>query len=160
MNKIGEYSVADDVIINLLESNNLDQSFKIELVKNIEEDRVIQNVDLAESVFDWWSDGTIVFYSFEILEAMFKSTTNFDKKIVMLLHFAERLDEEQIKSLTILIGGEFEKLFTPYQKPKFEKKTKVKSLLELLKEKDLISSITENKKTINVFPFNKKQRKY
>src|SRR5699024_81964 len=94
VNKIGEFSLADDLIIKLLEPNNLDQSFKIELVNNIEEDRIIQNVDLAESVFDWWSDSTIVSYSFEVLEAMFKSATNFDKKIVMLLHFAERLDEE------------------------------------------------------------------
>lgn len=155
VNKIDEFSIDDNLIIKLLESNNLDQSFKIELVYNIEENKILQNSVLAKSLFNWWSNDIEISYSFEVLEFMFNSVTNFDKKIVMLLHFVERLGEEQIKSLTTLIGGEFEKLFTPYQKPKFEKTPKVEEFLKLLEEKNLLSSIKIKKKTIYAYPYNK-----
>lgn len=155
IDKIDEFDIGDDVLIEILKSADIKQIYKIGIVENIEEDRITSNSKLAKCIFNWWTSNTDISFSFEVLETMFNSNTNTDKKMDMLLHFVAKLDKEQFKALTMLLGEEFEKLFIPHQKPKFEKYGNTLKFIEILKDRELISSFKVDGIDIKAFPFNR-----
>lgn len=155
IDKINEFDIGDDVLIEILKSADIKQIYKIGIVENIEEDRITSNSKLAKCIFNWWTSDTNTAFNFEILEAIFKSNTDTDKKVIMLLYFIDGIEKEHLKTLTILLGDEFKELFTPYRKPKFEKSGNTLKFIEILKDRELISSFKVGRTDIKAYPFNR-----
>lgn len=106
-------------------------------------------------VLEWWPSNVILEIEYDGLVAVFEVKGNPNKKTRILLKFFEGLNIEQIKALTELIGEEYEKLFIPHQKPKFEKSSDNLKLISRLDKLHLISSYRAGKSLIKAYLFNK-----
>lgn len=155
VNEINKFDIEDDILIKIINSEDIYNSNKIEIVSNIEDDRIIANIRLAKSIFQWWVADCGISFSFNALQAFLNINAGCNKKIKMILHSIEKLSKTELKDLTKLLGEEFEKLFTPHQKPSFEKNEDTLKLIKLLKQNKLISSFSIEEETVRAYPFNK-----
>lgn len=155
VNRLMEYEINDDIIIDILKSDQIYKHHKVTIVNSIEETRIVSNSHLAQGVLEWWPSNVMLEIEYDGLVAIFEVKGSLNKKVGILLKFFEDLNNEQIRTLTEVIGGEYEKLFIPHQKPKFEKSSDNLKLISKLDELHLISSYRVGRSSIKAYPFNK-----
>lgn len=155
VNQLLEYEVSDDIIIDILKSDRIHRHHKEGIINSIDETRIISNFSLAQCILGWWPSNVMLEIEYDGLVAIFEVKGNPNKKVGILLKSFESLNKEQIRILIELIGEDYEKLFIPHQKPKFEKSSDNLELISRLKKVHLISSYRVDKSSIKAYPFNK-----
>jgi hypothetical protein len=118
---------------------------KLEIIKNFDDNVIIQNPKIARIVCDLLPENEYVSLRYEVLDAMFKTDASILKKCTLLnIHF-ENLNNEQIQGLTEKLGDDYGRLFIKQNKPSFANKPYNLKLIENLQSKSLISSFSIDK---------------
>lgn len=63
---------------------------KTEIVKVIDESRMISNSKFAKAIFEWWLPNSNLGFEFDVLEALFKIDQEPNKKVLMLLTYFDK----------------------------------------------------------------------
>lgn len=111
---------------------------KIFLIKNLDENTIISNKIIAESIFKILPHEEYVPLSFGVIESLFKIDGSLLKKVTLLnLHF-DYLENSEVKSLIEKLDGSYKKIFQKQCKPHFPNTPQNDTLFRKLKERNLI----------------------
>ena len=147
LSSIETFTFEQDDIVLLLKSSAVSKSNKIELINSFNLEVIIENNKIAQAVCDVIATSPQhVSLDYEHLESLMKSTSNIDNRIKVLNKYLDILDDAQLENLIKPLGNKYQQLFVQRKRPIFPKSEHLLTLLEELKNRDLISSIDKRKK--------------
>ena len=111
---------------------------KIFLIKNLNEETIISNKIIAESILKILPHEEYLPLSYGVIEYLFNVDGSIPKKITLLnLHF-DYLKNSQVQSLIEKLDGSYKKIFQKQCKPHFPNTMQNDTLFSKLKERNLI----------------------
>lgn len=110
---------------------------KLSIIKAIDDEIIIQNSSIADTVCSMLSTEYIPL-RFEVLDAMFKAHPSSQNRITLLNLHLEHLEDYQVKSLVEQLGKRYAKLFKKQHKPVFTNNSYNFGLFQKLQERGLI----------------------
>lgn len=153
--RFSEFSLDSNDWFLLFKSSNFTLKEKIELIKNIDDNIIIQNPKIAEIVCYLLPTNEYISLRYEVLFTMFKANPSVEKRIELLNIYFDKLDEEQIQKLTEQLGDDYSKIFMKQHKPVFNKADFHYTFFEKLRQRGLIIRYEDVEKSNEIKVFAK-----
>ncbi|HCA08100.1 hypothetical protein [Chryseobacterium sp.] len=137
---LGTYALDDKSIILLLGLFKINNKTKIEVIKNMEPDKILNNKDIAIIVCSILSESDYISLEFQFLEGIFKNTKSVENRIKLLNIQFDKLSIEEISNLIKTLPYPYSDVGVSRRRPTIPKNEHNTVFIKNLSNKGLISS--------------------
>ncbi|UZD22958.1 YobI family P-loop NTPase [Algoriphagus halophytocola] len=150
---IEELVIDDELIIQILESKEIKQEGKFQLLNKIDGQKMIDNFKIASLASDILAISPFMSLNYEQLNKMFRFNFNWERKINLLLKHFDYLKYEELISLSEKLTSDkhYADLFQTRKRPTFEKNNLNRDLFVKLEKKGYIKRFDINPKNEDEF---------
>lgn len=146
-----KYSVDEkDIILLLGQLNKIVNETKIEIIKKIDSDIIINNKDIAIIVCAILSKSAYIPIEYHILEGIFKNTTNVENRIRLLNIQFQKLSVEEISNLIKTLPYPYSDIAVNRKRPSIPLNNHNREFVNSLNNQGLISSFEVKKDEIKI----------
>lgn len=129
-----------DIILLLGQLNKIDNQNKIEIIKKIDSDLIINNKDIAIIVCAILSNSAYVPLEYQVLEGVLKNTTSIENRIKFLNIQFENLSIEEISNLVKILPYPYSDIAVSRKRPTIPLNSHNREFVNNLDSQGLISS--------------------
>ena len=144
--KFSDYTLDNEDLFALLSSVAITQKNKIEIIKLLDNDVIIQSKRIASTVCDILSSTDYIELEYEVIESLVKHSNSTENRIKLLNKNLDKFSNQEITTLVTLLGDKYEEIFIKQHKPKFPNLYYNNGLFVILKNKGLIKNFEADKK--------------
>jgi hypothetical protein len=144
--KFSDYNLDNEDLFALLSSVAITQKNKIEIIKLLDNDVIIQSKRIASTVCDILSSTDYIELYYEVIESLVKHSNSTENRIKLLNKNLDKFSNQEITTLVTLLGDKYEEIFIKQHKPKFPNLYYNNGLFVILKNKGLIKNFEADKK--------------
>lgn len=129
-----------DIILLLGQLNKINHQNKIEIIKRIDSDVIINNKDISIIVCAILSNSAYVPLEHQVLEGLFKNTTSIENRIKLLNIQFEKLSVEEISNLVKILPYPYSDIAVSRKRPTIPLNNHNREFVNNLNNQGLISS--------------------
>jgi len=136
--KFEDYILGKEDILLLLNSPQIISKNKIELIKKIDSNIIIEDREIGKSACSLLSNSDYIELDYNVLESLFMHSTSIENRIKLLNKHIEKISNSEIQNLIEILGPNYKEIFKKQYKPKFNNTAFHEELFKKLKSKNLI----------------------
>jgi len=144
------YILEEKDIILLLGLFKIDDKTKIEIIKKLDVDSIINNKDIAKIVCVVLANSSYVPLEYQVLEGIFKNTTSIENRIKLLNIQFDKLSIEEISNLIKTLPYPYSDVGVSRKRPTIPNNEHNSMFVKNLRNKGLISSFEIKKEEIKI----------
>lgn len=139
--KISDFDTDDDDILLLLKSEKISIDNRFDYISKLDEQTIIDNKEISRKVGEIiLSKGTKIGFEFNTLSSIVTNSNSTANKVRLIYLFSNEIDDNELITVTKLVGPTYEKMFKKQNKPTFNITDYNRSLFSTLKSKGLIKN--------------------
>lgn len=147
--KFEDYTLDNEDILILLNSAEIISKNKIELIKKIDDEIIIESKEIGEIICSFLAVSSYIPLEYNVLESLFKHSNSTENRIKLLNKHIDKLSNAEIQNLIEMLGPTYKEIFKRQYKPKFNNTAFHEELFKKLKSENLILKQELDKKEPN-----------
>lgn len=147
--EIENYSLDNSDILKILNSKEISSLNKLEFIKNIQNDIIIQDKEIGVIICNILAVSNYITLEYSVLESLFTHSNSLENRIKLLNKHIDKISNDEIHNLIEILGITYKEIFKKQHKPKFTNTSFHLELFEKLKSRNLIIKYELDKKEPN-----------